>query len=357
MDLRLVPSLPVSGGPACRTGRQNRPRRAPTGLLAVTLLVGLTLVGCGTGSATQAPSPSPEPSAAPASPSPEPSPAPAFPLSLVDDEGNTVELAEEPQRIVSLTPAVTETLFAIDAGDRVVATTDFDDYPPEAIELPDVASFTSVDVEAIVGLEADLVIAGGNFFNDPEALARLRTLGIPVLVVYAPDVATVLADIELVGRAVGRAAEAAEVTEAMRTEIEAVERSVAGLDAPRVFYELDATSAIYGPADDSFLEEMIVLAGGDPITTGSPTAFEIPLERLISEDPEVILLGDAAYGVTADQVSARPGWGGMTAVETGAIRPVDDVIITRPGPRLTEGLRALALAIHPEIASLLTAAR
>jgi iron complex transport system substrate-binding protein len=326
-------------------------RHAATIPLAVmAVAAALVLAACSGSAAT--PVPSAEPSALPSTaPSVEPSPSPAFPVSLVDDEGNTVELAAEPQRIVSLTPATTETLFAIGAGDRVVATTDFDDYPPEAVDLPDVASFTSVDVEGIVGLEADLVIAGGNFFNDPEALDQLRGLGIPVLVVYAPDVETVLTDIELVGRAVGLPDEAAELTAGMRADIEAVERSVEGLEAPRVFYELDATSAIYGPADDSFLEEMIALAGGDPITTGSPTVFEIPIERLVAEDPEVILLGDAAYGVTADQVAARPGWDVMTAVKVGAVRPVDDVIITRPGPRLTEGLRALALAIHPEIAS------
>ncbi len=95
---------------------------------------------------------------------------------------------------------------------------------------------------------------------------------------------------------------------------------------------------------------MIALAGGDPITTGSPTVYSIPLETLIAADPEVIVLGDAAYGVTADQVAARPGWGGMTAVADGAIRPVDDVVVTRPGPRLAEGLRALALAIDPDVA-------
>jgi len=114
-----------------------------------------------------------------------------------------------------------------------------------------------------------------------------------------------------------------------------------------VFYELDATGAIYGPADDSFLAEMIELAGGDAITTGSPDLYEIPLERLIEADPEVILLGDAAYGVTKEAVAARAGWEVMTAVREGAIRPTDDVIITRPGPRLADGLRSLALAIHP----------
>jgi len=290
-----------------------------------------------TGTPTPAPSMSPSPAAA------------AFPVTLTDDEGTAVTLPAEPARIVSLTPAVTETLFALGAGDRVVATTDFDDYPPEAVALPDVATYTSVDVEKIVGLEADLVIAGGNFFNDPEAIARLRSLGIPVLVVYAPDLETVLADFELIGQAVGEPAASAGLVATMRDAIDGVAAATASLPRPRVFYELDATGEIYGPADASFLEEMITLAGGDPITTGSPTAFAIPLERLTTADPEIILLGDAAYGVTAEQVVARPGWGTMTAVTTGAIRPVDDVLITRPGPRLAAGLAELATAIHPDL--------
>ena len=135
----------------------------------------------------------------------------------------------------------------------------------------------------------------------------------------------------------------------MRAAFDQVEAAAAGLERPRVFYELDATQAIYTAADDSFLAAMIELAGGEPITTGSTTSFEIPLETLITADPEVILLGDAAYGVTAEAVAARPGWNVMTAVREGRIRPIDDVIVTRPGPRLVDGLRALARAIHPDI--------
>jgi iron complex transport system substrate-binding protein len=136
----------------------------------------------------------------------------------------------------------------------------------------------------------------------------------------------------------------------MRAEIDAIEAAVAtGVGVrPRVFYEIDLyQGTIYGPADDSFIAEMIALAGGDPITTGSPTVYSIPLEVLLVADPQVIVLGDAAYGVTAEQVAARPGWDGMAAVKAGAIRPVNDVVVTRPGPRLVEGLRALALAIDP----------
>ena len=139
------------------------------------------------------------------------------------------------------------------------------------------------------------------------------------------------------------------MAERMRAEIRAIGDSIAaaGGARPRVFYELDATKEIYGPADNSFLAEMIALAGGDPITTGSPTVFSIPLETLLAADPGVIVLGDAAYGTTPAIVAARPGWSGMTAVKDGAIRPVNDVVVTRAGPRLVEGLRALALAIYP----------
>jgi iron complex transport system substrate-binding protein len=138
----------------------------------------------------------------------------------------------------------------------------------------------------------------------------------------------------------------------MRSGIDAVAAAAAaaGATRPRVFYEIDATGDIYGPPDKSFIAEMVDLAGGDPITTGSPDVYSIPLERLIEANPEVIVLGDAAYGVTPEAVAARSGWGTMAAVTSGAIRPVDDVAITRPGPRLVEGLRALADAINPGVA-------
>lgn len=281
-----------------------------------------------------------------------PSPTPAmFPITLTDDEGTKLELIEEPTKIVSLTPATTEILFALGAGDRIVGKVeDLSLYPPEAASIPDVATFGEVDVEKIVGLETDLVIAGGNSFNPPDKIAQLRSLKVPVLVLYAPDIETVFADIELTGAAIGNATGAKDLTASMRASFDQVGAATSALDKPRVFYELDATREIYTAADDSFLAKMIELAGGDPITTGSTTSFEIPLEKLVTADPEVILLGDAAYGATAEAVAARPGWNVMTAVKDGAIRPVDDIIITRPGPRLVDGLRALAAAIHPDAA-------
>ena len=240
-------------------------------------------------------------------------------------------------------------VYALGAGSRMVGDTDADDYPPPATKLTHVATFSSVDVEKIVSLKTDLVIAGGNGFNKPESLAQLRRLGIPVLVIYGADIEGVLHDIDLVAQAIGKPAEGAALVASMRAQFKAVQDATAALPHPRTFYELDATKEIYGPADGSFLVEMITLAGGTPITTGSTTVFSIPLEKLVKADPEVIVLGDAAYGTTPEIVGARPGWATMTAVKNSQIRGVNDTVVTRPGPRLVEGLRDLALAIHPDL--------
>jgi iron complex transport system substrate-binding protein len=284
----------------------------------------------------------------PATPDSSPTAA-AYPLTITDDEGTELTLEADPARIVSLTPAVTETLFALGEGESVVGGTDFDDFPAQAAALPDVATFEGVLVERLVDLDPDLVIAGGNSFTPPDDVARLRELGFPVLVVYAESVDEVLADIELLGQAAGATDEAERIVATMEERFAEVTDAVEAIpDRPRVFYELGDQPEIYGPAEDSFIVDMIELAGGEPITTGDPDVFSIPLERLVAADPEVILLGDAAYGVTPAIVGQRPGgWAAMTAVEAGAVRPVDDIIITRPGPRLGEGLAALAEAIHP----------
>lgn len=270
------------------------------------------------------------------------------PVSLVDDEATIVVIPAPPQRIVSLTPAATEVLFAIGAGDRVAAKVeDVAAYPPAANALPVVATFEGVQVEKIVALNADLVIAGGLGFTPPDAVTQLRGLGIPVLVLYAPSVAGALKDVELIGTAVSAGDAAHDLATSMRADLDALSALTADLPKPRVFYEIDATSTIYTAPADSVYAEMLKLAGADPITTDA--SYVISLEKLVAADPQIILLGDGAYGVTAEQVAARPGWNTMNAVTAGAIRPVDDIVVTRPGPRLVDGLRALIAAIHPDV--------
>ena len=341
------------------------PLRAISGPIAV-LLAALVFVvaACSGGAASTAPA-TPSAStalatatpAATVEPTTTPTTAPSFPLTLTDDEGGTVTLAAEPKKIVSLTPAVTETLFAIGAGPRVVATDDSSDYPAEAKALPDVVTFGTVDVEKIVSLSPDLVIAGGAGFTSADAIAKLRDVKIPVLVVSTPSIEGIYKDIELVGTAVGAADEAKAVTTKMRADMGAVAaaaqaESQKAATKPRVFYDvgyIDTSGQIYGPAEGSFLAEMIGLLGVDAIT-GDKVTYEIPIEKLIERDPQVIILGvNAFYTPTPETVAKRPGWKALTAVKTGDIRSVNDTEITRPGPRLAIGMSNLAHAMYPDL--------
>jgi iron complex transport system substrate-binding protein len=362
--IAILAAACTSGGAGFTTGPQGSPPSAPptaaassaapaTAPGAPSASATATATASASASASTAPSASLAPSASSqpteAAPPSFTAPPVSYPLTLTDDENNQVTLKAEPRKIVSITPATTEILFALDVGDRIVGNTDADDYPPQVKDLPHVATFNSVDVEKIVSLGADLVIAGGNGFNKPDSLAQLRRLGIPVLVVYAPDIDGMYHDFQLIAKAVNRPDGGNFLVASTRGQFEDIARKTTALPKPRTFYELDATKEIYGPADGSFIVEMIRLAGGEPITTGSTTVYSIPLEKLVAADPEVIILGDAAYGTTPDIVKARAGWLTMTAVKSGAIRPIDDIIVTRPGPRLAEGLKALAQAIHPEL--------
>jgi len=333
--------------------RPSRPFLALAGLLLAVALAACSAAPAATPTATPA---SPVPKATPATVAPTevsttaPTEAPLFPVELTDDEDGSATIPAEPTKIVSLTPAATETLFALGVGDRIVGKVeDFTPYPEAAAAIPDVARFGSVDVEKIVALGADLVIAGGNNFNPPESIKQLRDLGVPVLVVFAPDVAGAQQDIELIGRAVGRPDEAAAVNASIQQAFDDVATATAGQTPVRTYYELDASSGYFGPAPDYFGTEMIKIAGGEPLTSGTNGVYQIGAEQILAFDPEVVLLGDAAYGVTPEQVAARPGWDTLTAVKNGAVRPIDDVVVTRPGPRLAEGIRALAVAINPDL--------
>jgi len=324
----------------------------PSILLLLVLLVAACSSG-GAASPSSSPAPAAQsPSAAPASttPSEPPASAASYPLHLIDDDGTALTIPSEPQRIVSLTPAETEILFALGAGDRVVGKVeDIANYPPEAADVPVVGRFDGVDVEQIVASDVDLVLAGGGGGTPPEAIEQIRSLGIPVLVVYAESVDEDLDDIELIAAAVGKPAEGEALVAEMRRKFDAVAALTADLEKPRVFIETGNQPAIYGIADNSVYAEMIELAGGQPVTTGSATNWEMSVERLVTEDPEIILLADANYGVTVEEVTGRSGWDGITAVRDGAIHPIDDIVVTRPGPRLTEGLLLLLSAIHPEV--------
>ncbi len=166
--------------------------------------------------------------------------------------------------------------------------------------------------------------------------------------IYPVTIDGALTGIRLIGQAIGETEAGADLADDMKTEIDALAALAATAGTtPRTFYEIDVTGGIYTPPADSIYGEMLRLAGSEPIS--GDVNYSISIEDLVAADPEVILLGDAAYGQSAETVKARPGWDGMTAVKDDRIHPIDDTVVTRPGPRLVDGLRALIEAIHPDV--------
>ena len=273
---------------------------------------------------------------------------PSKTINLTDGLGRTVELPGPAQHIVSLTPATTEILFAIGAGAQMVGRDSFSDYPAEASNVTDIGgSMGKYNTEAIVNLKPDLVIAGG--INPPELVASLESLGLKVYFLANPTTLEELyTSIRTVGSLTGNESGAADVVAKMDVKAKEVDAKLASItERPVVYYELDATPFTAGPG--TFVDQLITRAGGKNFGATMDGAWaQISLEQLLLADPAFIILGDSAYGETPATVSSRPGWDALTAVKDKKIFPFDDNLVSRPGPRLVDGLEALARLIHPE---------
>ena len=294
--------------------------------------------------------------------SPEASVAPsvepaAYPVTLTDDAGRELMIESEPDRIVSLAPSNTEIVCALDACDRLVGVTDFDDYPPEVADVDDVVIAATVDVELVVAAEPDLVLAAGNELTPTAVIEQLEELGLTVVVLYPESLDEVYADIELVAAALDRSDEADALVADMEARVADVVAAVEGADRPLTLYEVFyAEGTTYTAGEASFLASLIELAGATPVVGDAQGVLDP--ENLVAANPELILLGSATYDPSLAEpeaafaiVSARPGWAELAAVQAEAVMPyLEDVITSRPGPRIVDGLEALARAIHPDLA-------
>ncbi|HNZ13354.1 MAG TPA: cobalamin-binding protein [Anaerolineaceae bacterium] len=273
--------------------------------------------------------------------------------TYIDGEGRSIVLAGPAQRIVSLAPSNTEILYAIGAGDQVVGRDEFSDYPAEAKDLPSVGgSMGEYDFEAIAALEPDLVLATA--INTPKQVKALEELGITVYMLPNPDdLDGLYANLTTVGQLTGHEAETQVLVDSLKARVQVVLEKVAiSSYLPAVFYELDGTDPAkpWTAGPDTFMSKWISLAGGRNVGDEMDSSWaQISQEALIVANPEIILLGDAAYGMTPEQVAARPGWDAIAAVESGKILVFDDNLISRPGPRLVDALETLARLLHPEL--------
>jgi iron complex transport system substrate-binding protein len=285
--------------------------------------------------------------------------APAVPsnnaagLTLTDGLGREVQLASAAQRVVSLAPSNTEILFALGAGDKVVGRDEFSDYPEEAKAIASVGgSMGEYSLEAIVALKPDLVLASE--LNSPELVSSLEKLGLTVYYLSNPkSFEDLYTNLEIVATLTGR--EATKLTDSLKARVTAVDEKIAPLSyRPTVFYEIDATdpSKPYTAGVGTFIHLIINRAGGANFTelAGITDPYpQVSLEQLVVMPPDFIILGDSMWGTTPEVVAGRPGWDVLTAVMESRVFPFDDNLVSRPGPRLVDGLEALAKLLHPEV--------
>ncbi len=299
-------------------------------LLFIALLAALTLAAC-----------------APAVPSND-----AAGIMLTDGLGREVALESAAQRVVSLAPSNTEILFALGAGDKVVGRDEVSDYPEAALALPTVGGWSGFSTESIVALKPDLVLAAE--INSPELVAELEELGLTVYYLSNPKTLEDLyVNIEIVATLTGR--DPTKLTDSLKARVAEVDEKIAPLSYhPSVFYEVDATdpSKPWTAGPGTFIDLLIARAGGQNVVSlaGITDPYpQISLEQLVIAPPDIILLGDALYGQSPETVAARPGWDALKAVVEGRVFPFDDNLVSRPGPRLIDGLEALAKLLHPEV--------
>ena len=272
-----------------------------------------------------------------------------YPRTVIDDAGVSVTIAAKPQRIVALTPASLEALDQFELGQGVVGVADCTCLPIAFTAKPQVADYTGTNVEAIISLNPDLVFVGGSGFTPDDAITQLKAANLTVVTLDPKSIGGVYTTLQLIGDAAGASVTAAEVITTAKSDIAVLTALVQDQPMVSVFYEIDATGAIYGLAPDDYAAELVALARGDLVSSGVNGVYEISLEALVTAAPAVILLGDAAYGVTAEAVAARPGWGTIPAVVNGALRPIDGDLVSIPGPRIAEAFRAIIAQLHPTV--------
>lgn len=261
--------------------------------------------------------------------------------------GRRVVVPEAPRRIVSLAPSMTEIVYALGAGDRLVAVTDHCDFPPEVAKKPTIGGIYNPNFELILAAAPDLVLATSEG-NRAEHVRALEALGVPAYVVKPIDFETTLASIGEVGRLLGRDEQAARLAGALRRRAEEIARAVEGARRPRVLYVLWGDPLIV-PGRDTLITDLIRRAGGDSITGDEPLPYpRLSVEAALARRPDLVVIAQHGQATIDERLRGWRALSVLPAAREGRVRGVDGDIMHRPGPRLVDGLLALARFFHPE---------
>ncbi len=266
----------------------------------------------------------------------------AFPVAISDDAGRMLKIQKRPLRIVSLSPGNTELLFAIGAGNNVVAGTESDDFPTEAKKLPHIGGFAASDLEKILVLKPDLVVSGGSL--NTKLNQALETAKVQTLVLEPHTLLQVSNSIRLLGHATGHDIQANKVIETMNARIESVRKRAATFPARPTVLILYDVNPLYTSPTESFIHDLINVAGGRDVVEKTLSGNIISSEQVVLAKPDVIICGK----YLENKVKAMPGWKSIPAVKNDRFfHSTDESVLVRPSPRLAQGVEELANYLHP----------
>lgn len=277
------------------------------------------------------------------------------PVTIVDDFGYEITITKKPQRIISLAPANTEILFAVGAGDRVVAVTEYCTFPEEATKLPVIGGYSTVNIERVVALNPDLILAYHG--NGEDNVNYLKYLGFNVITLNADSVDGTLHDILLVGEATGCVETAETLIADMEKRLAAVAEKLEGIseeDKPTMVHSM-WTDPLWVSGSGTFQDEMIRYAGGINAVSSTEGWGIVTLEKFLLIDPDIIFvdtgmgMGEGSENTLRDYIMTEPRLKTLTAVKNGQVYAVNADIIDRGGPRLVDGVEVIASLAHPEI--------
>lgn len=271
---------------------------------------------------------------------------------LVDDFDREITVNYPLRSIVSLAPSVTEMICATESCAKLSGVDAYSNYPESVDELEEVGSLTGeLSLEKILALNPDLVIAAE--INSPEQIKGLEDLGIPVYRIKNPkDLESMPELFRKFGEILDESDQMETVAARFETRLSEIRKLLKDAKAVSVFYEIDASdpTSPWTTGSGTFIDSLIQEAGGKNIAAEMDGEWlQISVEFLIEADPEIIVLGDANYGVTPESLSERDGWGDLSAVVNGAILSVDSDIVSRPAPRIIDALEILAQFLHPAL--------
>ncbi|MCC5438619.1 ABC transporter substrate-binding protein [Clostridium botulinum] len=265
-------------------------------------------------------------------------------IKITDSYGKELAFEKAPERIVSLSPGATETIYALNKENTLVGRSDFDDYPTAVSKIKSVGGVKDPSIEKITELKPDLVIGGAHFSKD--TVKKLEDLGIKVAVLYgAEDLDGAYKNIMDISTILGVTEKGQTIVDGMKKKVESVENKVKSLNKSKIYYMVDFGKADFSAGGDTFIGKMIEKAGGDNIAKDTK-GWNYSFEKIVENKPEMIILSDKFNTkknfLTADKYKELP------ALKANKVYEIDDNMLLRQGPRQADGLEALAKIIHPE---------